>query len=252
MVAMTTVHVSRAACASACRVSSSQTRSLRIAVVAGNRTKTMRPLIQNCRRDHGAYSASKPLGQRTLAAGGGRMRQPAPAFVPDRERRSRPAPVCVRRRRESLALQRFRDRAASDRSRGLLLNITAPDPRIFVMWRFFDDGAMPAARPVLVTVSYNQAGRYMDGGETGRRRADAARDRRLDAAFIAVHYEPEPRRKVRRNDPRGATESAAIAPGVQEIDADGRRRRRPGRFFAATLVAAQARRRARRNRRRIR
>src|SRR5579884_1727009 len=40
---------------------------------------------------------------------------------------------------------------------GYFLNLTAPDPRIFVMWRLFDDGAMPAARPVLVTVSYNQA-----------------------------------------------------------------------------------------------
>ena len=29
---------------------------------------------------------------------------------------------------------------------GYFLNITAPEPRIFVMWRMFDDGDMPPAR----------------------------------------------------------------------------------------------------------
>ena len=87
---------------------------------------------------------------------------------------------------------------------GFFLNLTAPDPRIFVMWRMFDDGAMPPARPVLVTVSYNQAGRYMDGGEQvdGVPMLPAIAD--WMRAFIAVHYKPEPRRKVRRNDPFAA------------------------------------------------
>jgi hypothetical protein len=84
---------------------------------------------------------------------------------------------------------------------GYFLNITAPDPRIFVMWRFFDDGAMPRARPVLVTVSYNEAGRFMDGGEQvdGVPMLPTIAD--WMRAFVAVHYKPEPRRKVKRNDP---------------------------------------------------
>ena len=91
---------------------------------------------------------------------------------------------------------------------GYFLNITAPDPRIFVMWRFFDDGAAPRARPVLVTVSYNEAGRFMDGGEQvdGVPMLPAIAD--WMHAFIAVHYKPEPRRKVRRNDPLADAESA--------------------------------------------
>ena len=86
---------------------------------------------------------------------------------------------------------------------GYFLNLTAPAPCIFVMWRFFDDGAMPAARPVLLTVSYNQAGRYMDGGEQveGVPMLPAIAD--WMRPFIAAHYKPEPRRKVRRNDPVG-------------------------------------------------
>ena len=84
---------------------------------------------------------------------------------------------------------------------GYFLNITAPDPRIFVMWRLFDDGAMPPARPVLVTVSYNQAGRYMDGGEQVDGVPMLPAIAEWMRAFIAVHYKPEPRHKVRRNDP---------------------------------------------------
>ncbi|MGE5171061.1 MAG: DUF3305 domain-containing protein [Rudaea sp.] len=91
---------------------------------------------------------------------------------------------------------------------GYFLNLTAPDPRIFVMWRMFDDGALPPARPVLVTVSYNEAARFMDGGEQveGVPMVPAIAD--WMRPFIAQHYKPEPRRKVRRNDPL-AGEAAA-------------------------------------------
>lgn len=86
---------------------------------------------------------------------------------------------------------------------GYFLNITAPDPRIFVMWRLFDDGAMPVARPVVLTVSYNQAGRYMDGGEQVDGVPMLPEIADWMRPFIAAHYKPEPRRKVRRNDPVG-------------------------------------------------
>src|SRR4029077_15802277 len=86
---------------------------------------------------------------------------------------------------------------------GYYLNITAPDPRIFVMWRFFDDGVIPPARPVLVTVSYNQAGRFMDGGETVDGVPMLPAIAGWMREFVAVTSQPEPRRKVKRNDPVG-------------------------------------------------
>ena len=91
---------------------------------------------------------------------------------------------------------------------GYFLNLTAPDPRIFVMWRLFDDGAMPAARPVLVTVSYNEAGRFMDGGEQVDGVPMLPSIAEWIRAFVDVHYKPEPRRKVRRNDPLADAESS--------------------------------------------
>jgi hypothetical protein len=88
-------------------------------------------------------------------------------------------------------------------SEGYFLNITSPEPKIFVMWRGPEaDGADDdeiKVRPRLVTVSYNEAGRLLDGGE------------QVDAVplppeilawmqpFVAEHYRPEPKRKSRRN-----------------------------------------------------
>jgi hypothetical protein len=84
---------------------------------------------------------------------------------------------------------------------GYYLNITSETPVVFVMWRPSEDGSEPAARPEIVTVSYNQAGRIMDGGE----KVDPVPmpEVVLDwiRPFVAEHYKPEPRRKMRRNDP---------------------------------------------------
>jgi hypothetical protein len=84
---------------------------------------------------------------------------------------------------------------------GYYLNIVAPEPKAFVMWRPTDDGGDPPVFPVIVTVSYNEAARMLDGGE----RVDAVP---LPAGilawmepFVAEHYRPEPKKKVRRNDP---------------------------------------------------
>src|SRR5206468_7057807 len=49
-------------------------------------------------------------------------------------------------------------------SEGFHLNLTAGHPKVFVMWRSADDGRIPACYPYLVTLSYNEAGRLLDGG----------------------------------------------------------------------------------------
>jgi hypothetical protein len=84
---------------------------------------------------------------------------------------------------------------------GYHLNITAPLPKAFVMLRAAEDGRDPPLRPKLVTVSYNEAARMLDGGE----QVDAVP---LPPAmlewlrpFVALHYKPEPKKKMKRNDP---------------------------------------------------
>ena len=83
---------------------------------------------------------------------------------------------------------------------GYFLNLTSPEARIFVMWRMFDHGE-PPARPVILTVSYNQAGRSMDGGEQVDNVPMLPAIADWMRPFIAEHYKPEQRRKARRNDP---------------------------------------------------
>ena len=66
------------------------------------------------------------------------------------------------------------------------------------MWRF-REGREPPVHPVVVTLSYNEAARMMDGGE----QVDAVPLdpflRALLEPFVAAHYRPEPKRKQRRN-----------------------------------------------------
>ena len=116
------------------------------------------------------------------------------------------APVCVRNdaactqwRFDGHALELHRSEAE-----GYHLNLVAPEPKVFVAWRTHEDPMDPPVFPVSVTVSYNEAARAMDGGE----RVDAVpmpddvRDWMVP--FVTEHYKPEPRRKVRRNDPFAA------------------------------------------------
>lgn len=99
---------------------------------------------------------------------------------------------------------RFPDRDIelhASEAEGYYLNITSDTPVVFVMWRPAEDGAPPAARPEVVTLSYNQAGRFMDGGEKVDPVAMPEAILAWMRPFVAEHYKPEPRRKVKRNDP---------------------------------------------------
>jgi hypothetical protein len=101
---------------------------------------------------------------------------------------------------------------------GYFLNLTSPAPCVFVMWRMSEDDASPLARPVLATVSYNEAGRLMDGGERVDSVAMPATIADWMRPFVAEHYKPQPRGKVRRNDP------FAESPFVRSRRDDGTRR----------------------------
>jgi Protein of unknown function (DUF3305) len=50
-----------------------------------------------------------------------------------------------------------------DEAEGYFLNVTAPEPRVFVMWRMNEDET--DAIPHTVTLSYNEAARLMDAQE---------------------------------------------------------------------------------------
>lgn len=80
-----------------------------------------------------------------------------------------------------------------DEAEGYYLNITSPQPKIFVMWRLSDD----SARPERVTVSYHEGARWMDSEEAVAGVALPVDLLPWIAEFVAAHYQPEPRKKAR-------------------------------------------------------
>src|SRR5262249_17475760 len=102
---------------------------------------------------------------------------------------------------------RFEGQALSlhrSEAEGYFLNMSSPEPKVFVMWRRIEepgDGSVPPVRPETVTVSYNEAARLMDGGEQVDAVPMAPEIAAWVMPFVAEHYKPEPRRKAKRNDP---------------------------------------------------
>jgi hypothetical protein len=82
---------------------------------------------------------------------------------------------------------------------GYWLNLTSPEPCLFVMWR--QEEGEPIPTPWIVTASYNEAGRMLDAGEKVERVAMPPGFQTWVQSFTDIHYKPEPRKKVKRNDP---------------------------------------------------
>ena len=87
----------------------------------------------------------------------------------------------------------FELRLRRDEAEGYFLNITAPLPKIFVLWRKDDE----IASPRLLTVSFNEGARWMDGGETVDGVALPVDLLAWIGAYVERHYEPEPKKKGR-------------------------------------------------------
>ena len=91
---------------------------------------------------------------------------------------------------------------------GYHLNATAGQPCFWVMWRMeeVDGEDEPVAMPQIVTLSYHDAGRWLDAQETVER-VDAPPEVLMWLqAFIDAHYQPEPKRRRRPDSFRPLTD----------------------------------------------
>jgi hypothetical protein len=84
----------------------------------------------------------------------------------------------------------------ADEAEGYHLNLSTGTPVWFVMWRVADDDAS-AARPELVTLSYNEAARLLDAQEHVDNTPLQADVRAWLQAFTDEHYKPEPKQRKR-------------------------------------------------------
>jgi len=82
-----------------------------------------------------------------------------------------------------------------DEAEGYFLNITSPQPKVFVLWRKDDEDEI--ARPRHITVSFNEGARWMDGGASVDGVALPVDLLSWIGKFVERHYKPEPKKKGR-------------------------------------------------------
>src|SRR6266850_2597509 len=76
---------------------------------------------------------------------------------------------------------------------GYYHNVSTQEPRVFVMWRMEQERAVPQ----FVTVSYDEASRWMDGGEQVDSVAMPAAVFAWVGEFVEKNYRPEPKKRIK-------------------------------------------------------
>ena len=80
-----------------------------------------------------------------------------------------------------------------DEIEGYYLNVSAPQPRVFVLWRMDDERALPLE----VTVSSEEAGRWLDGGHSVDGVAMPAEIFAWVGEYVENNYRPEPKKRIK-------------------------------------------------------
>jgi hypothetical protein len=76
---------------------------------------------------------------------------------------------------------------------GYYHNVSAQEPRVFILWRMESDKAVPQ----FVTASYDEASRWMDGGETVDSVAMPAELFAWVGEFVEKNYRFTPKKRIR-------------------------------------------------------
>ncbi len=100
-------------------------------------------------------------------------------------------------------------RLFTDDAEGYYLNLSTPAPAWFVLWRMEETAelaAEPVARPVQVSLSYHDAGRWLDAQETVEQVSAPEPVVRWLRGFVDQHYVVEPKRRRRPQSFRGLSE----------------------------------------------
>ncbi len=85
-----------------------------------------------------------------------------------------------------------------DDAEGYFLNLNSPQPCFWVMWRLPEGGADDALpEPQVVTLSYHDAGRWLDAQERVDQMPAPPVVVAWLAEFVNAHYQPEPKRRKR-------------------------------------------------------
>ena len=93
-----------------------------------------------------------------------------------------------------------------DDAEGYYLNATTPAPCWFVLWRMEEEPTIapePLARPVMVSLSYHDAGRWLDAQETVEQVPAPPEVVEWMRAFVEEHHVIEPKKRKRPESFKG-------------------------------------------------
>jgi hypothetical protein len=80
-----------------------------------------------------------------------------------------------------------------DETEGYYLNVSAPHPKVFVLWRMEGDKALPLD----VTVSSDEAGRWLDGGHSVDSVAIPTDIFAWVGDYVEKNYRPQPKKRIK-------------------------------------------------------
>jgi hypothetical protein len=80
-----------------------------------------------------------------------------------------------------------------DETEGYYLNVSAPHPRVFVLWRMEQEKALPLD----VTVSSEEAGRWLDGGHSVDSVAMPPEIFAWVGEYVENNYRPQPKKRIK-------------------------------------------------------
>jgi hypothetical protein len=80
-----------------------------------------------------------------------------------------------------------------DEGEGYYLNCTAPEPKVFVLWRMEEDRALPME----VTASSEEASRWLDAGHSIDGVPMGAEIFAWVGAWVEQNYKPQPKKRIK-------------------------------------------------------
>jgi hypothetical protein len=89
---------------------------------------------------------------------------------------------------------------------GYFLNITSPQPKVFILWRMQNE----LAQPVVLSVSYNEGTRWADSGESVDGVPVPGELLPWMGEFVEQHYRPEPRKQKHYASSKGKDRADGI------------------------------------------
>jgi hypothetical protein len=87
-----------------------------------------------------------------------------------------------------------------DEAEGYYMNVSSGAPKIFVLWRMLEDHEAKdgsGAVPVQITASYDEAGRWMDGGHSVDNVTMPAEIFAWVGEYVEKNYRPEPKKRIK-------------------------------------------------------